>query len=168
MVRTDGGRTVTWLPNLLRWVDYHIFVPMEFRCARFACESSAIIERSRADLMKRRVTNRIGVHCNRDSLSCRHEKLSGIDLFTDRYGSHIESIRFKGYYRMAKGHEHDPIYSLSIYARFSANFSLSFPIRKIFKGKKDRCTVFGCNNDCLFRRKYTVKFSFGPKSGRKY
>ena len=141
---------------------------MEFRCARFACESSAIIERSRADLIKRRVTNRIGVHCNQDSLSCRHEKLSGIDLFTDRYGSHIESIRFKGYYRMAKGHEHDPIYSLSIYARFSANFSLSFPIRKIFKGKKDRCTVFGCNNDCLFRRKYTVKFSFGPKSGRKY
>ena len=37
---------------------------------------------------------------------------------------------------MPKGHEHDPIYSLSIYARFSANFSLSLPIRKIFKGKK--------------------------------
>ena len=37
---------------------------------------------------------------------------------------------------MPKGDEHDPIYPLSIYARFSANFCLSFPIRKIFKGKK--------------------------------
>ena len=51
---------------------------------------------------------------------------------------------------MPKGHEHYLIYSLSIYAHFSANLSLSFPIRKIFKGKKDRCAVFGCNNDCLF------------------
>ena len=33
------------------------------------------------------------------------------------------------------GNEHDPIYSLSIYARFLANFSLSFP-RIIVMGKK--------------------------------
>ena len=38
VVRTDG-RTVTWLPNFLGWVDYHIFLPMVFRFAR---ESSAI------------------------------------------------------------------------------------------------------------------------------
>ena len=35
-------------------------------------------------------------------------------------------------------------------------------------GKKDRCAVFGCNNDRLFPEKYTVKFSFCPKSARKY
>ena len=33
-----GGRTFTWLPNFLGWVDYFIFVPMVLRC-----ESSAII-----------------------------------------------------------------------------------------------------------------------------
>ena len=31
----------------------------------------------------------------------------------------IEFIRFKDYYGMPRGHEHDPIYQLSIYARFS-------------------------------------------------
>ena len=36
-----------------------------------------------------------------------------------RYSGHIEFIRFKEYYGMPRGHEHDPIYSLSIYARFS-------------------------------------------------
>ena len=38
VVRTDGqavGRcTVTWLPNFLGWLLYHIFLPMVFRCAR--------------------------------------------------------------------------------------------------------------------------------------
>ena len=39
------------------------------------------------------------------------------------YGGHIELIRFKKYYRMPRGHEHDPIYrSLRIYARFSGQF----------------------------------------------
>ena len=33
------GRTVTWWPNFLGWVDYYIFLPMAFRFAR---ESSAI------------------------------------------------------------------------------------------------------------------------------
>ena len=36
-----------------------------------------------------------------------------------RYSGHIEFIRLKEYYGMPSGHEHDPIYSLSIYARFS-------------------------------------------------
>ena len=31
-----------------------------------------------------------------------------------RYGGHIELIRFKEYYGMPRGHEHDPLYQLSI------------------------------------------------------
>ena len=38
------GRTVSWLPNFLGWVDYHIFLPMVLRCARFARESSATMK----------------------------------------------------------------------------------------------------------------------------
>ena len=34
--------------------------------------------------------------------------------------------------------------------------------------KKDSCAVLGCNNDRLFPQKYTLKFSFCPKSPRKY
>ena len=37
---------------------------------------------------------------------------SGIDPFY-RYGGHIESVKFKEYHGMPRGHEHDPIYSLS-------------------------------------------------------
>ena len=33
-------------------------------------------------------------------------------------------------------------------------------------GKKDCCAVFGCNNDCLFSEKYTVKFSVFLKARR--
>ena len=51
VVRMDGravGRcTVTWLPNFLGWVVYHIFLPMVLRCVRFARESPAIIIRFR-------------------------------------------------------------------------------------------------------------------------
>ena len=43
-----------------------------------------------------------------------------------RYGGHVELIRFKEYYGMPRGHEHDPIYSLSIYARFSGQFFFKF------------------------------------------
>ena len=40
----SGGRCrVTWLPNFLGWVVYHMLLPMVFRCARFVRESSAII-----------------------------------------------------------------------------------------------------------------------------
>ena len=51
---------------------------------------------------------------------------------------------------MPRGHEHDLIYSPSIYARFSDQFFFKFSLKKIVMGKKDRCAVFGCNNDCLF------------------
>ena len=63
------------------------------------------------------------------------------------------------------GHDHDPIYSLSIYVRFSGQLDL---LEKDCNVKKDRCAVFGCNNDRLFPEKYTLKFSFCPKSARKY
>ena len=42
------------------------------------------------------------------------------------YGGHIELLRFKEYYGMPRGHEHFPIYSLSIYARFSGQFFFKF------------------------------------------
>ena len=45
---------------------------------------------------------------------------------------------------MLRGHEHDPIYSLSIYARFSGQVFFKFFKKKIVMGKKDRCAVFGC------------------------
>ena len=48
-----------------------------------------------------------------------------IELFTDTTAS--ELIRFKEYYGMTKRHEHDPMYSRGIYARFSGNFSEHFP-----------------------------------------
>ena len=43
-----------------------------------------------------------------------------------RHDGHVELIRFKEYYGMPKGHKHDPIYSLSIYARFSGQFFFKF------------------------------------------
>ena len=59
-------------------------------------------------------------------------------------------------------------YTRSVFMRaFRANFSYVF-LEKDCNGKKDRCAVFGCNNDRLFPEKYTVKFSFCPKSARKY
>ena len=60
-------------------------------------------------------------------------------------------------------YEDDPIYLLSITRTFWANFSLSFPRKKIVMGKKDRCVMFGCNNDHLFPEKYTVSSLFAPK-----
>ena len=60
-------------------------------------------------------------------------------------------------------------YTRSVFTRaFRANFSLSSLKKRIVMGEKDRCAVFGFNNDLLFPEKYTVKFSFCPKSARKY
>ena len=58
------------------------------------------------------------------------------------------------------GHEHDPIYSLSIYARFSGQVFFAFSQKKIVMEKKDRCAVFGCNHNRLFPETNTLKFSF--------
>ena len=51
---------------------------------------------------------------------------------------------------------------------FTSAFRANFSYKKIVMRKKDRCAVFGCNNDRLFPEKYTVKFSFCAKSARKY
>ena len=37
---------------------------------------------------------------------------------------------------MSRGHEHDPIYSLSIYARFSGQFFFKVSYKKDCNGKK--------------------------------
>ena len=52
--------------------------------------------------------------------------LTAVNRPSHRYGGHIELIRFKEYYGMFKGHEHDLIYSLSIYARLSGRFFCKF------------------------------------------
>ena len=85
-----------------------------------------------------------------------------------RYGGHIELIRFKEHYGMPWGHQHYRLYLFSIYARFSGQFFFTFSQKKIVIGKKDRCAVFGCNHARLFPEKNTLKFSFCPKSARKY
>ena len=48
---------------------------------------------------------------------------------------------------MPRGHENIPTYSLSINVRLPKDF-----LEEDSKGKKDRCAVFGCNNDRLYPR----------------
>ena len=57
---------------------------------------------------------------------------------------------------MPRGHEHDLIYSLRFTRTFSVQFFFKFSQKKIVMGKKDRCAVFGLNNDHLFPQKYTL------------
>ena len=52
-----------------------------------------------------------------------------------QYGNHIELIRFKEYYGMPRGHEQDPIYSLTIYALLGPIFLYVF-LEKDCNGKK--------------------------------
>ena len=71
---------------------------------------------------------------------------------------------------MLRGHEHDQ-HTRSVYTCMRALFGPIFRyvfLEKDFNGKKDRCALFGCNYDLLFPEKYTVRFSFCPKSARKY
>ena len=92
-----------------------------------------------------------------------------IKLFTATAGGHIELMRFKEYsFIGCPGAMCTIRYTRSLFTRaFRANLRKVF-LEKERSGKKHRCTVFGCNNDCLFLEKYTVKFSFCPKSARKY
>ena len=73
---------------------------------------------------------------------------------------------------MPGGHEHGLMYSLTIYARFSGQFFFTFSKKKNVMGKKDRCAVFGCNNDRHFPEKYMVKdhtsFFEGIQGKQKY
>jgi len=52
-----------------------------------------------------------------------------------------------------------------IYVRFSGQFFSKFSQKKIVQcnGKKNRCAVFGCDNDRLFPEKYTLKSSLPEK-----
>ena len=50
-----------------------------------------------------------------------------------RYGGHIELIRFKDYYRMPRGHEQ---HFVCIFERFSGHFFLKFSQNKIVIAKK--------------------------------
>ena len=63
--RSGGRCTVTWLPNFLGWVVYHIFLPMVLRCARFARESSAIITKDQSPW----------------SIHLLHKHFTGLDTF---------------------------------------------------------------------------------------
>ena len=55
---------------------------------------------------------------------------------------------------MPRGHEHNLIYSLSIYTRFSGQFFFKFSQKKIVMGKKDLCAVIAFSreiyNEVLF------------------
>ena len=85
-----------------------------------------------------------------------------------RYGTHIQLIRFKEYYGLPREHEHDPIYSLSTYARFSGQFFLSSPTKRL---QWEKMIVVPCLDVIMvafFSEKYTVKFSFCPTNARKY
>ena len=63
-----------------------------------------------------------------------------------RYGSHIELILFKEYYRMPRGISKFRLYFRGLFG----TFSLKVFLEKDCNGKKDLCAVFGCNNDRLF------------------
>ena len=75
--RAVGPCTVTWLPNFLEWVAYHIFSPMVLRRARFARESSDITFRDcRLGIFSDNFSRNSCIHvqcttvcCNRDG--CR-------------------------------------------------------------------------------------------------
>ena len=92
-----------------------------------------------------------------------------IELFTATAGGHIELMRFKEYSFFGYPGAMCTIrYTRSLFTRaFRANLLKVF-LEKDCNGKKDRCAVFGCNNNRLFLEKYTMKFSFCPKSTRKY
>ena len=82
---------------------------------------------------------------------------SGIDLFTDT-AAILNQLDFKEY---QEAWARSDILTQHLRALFGPMFL------KVFLGKncnrqKDRCDVFGCNNDHLFPEKYTVTFSFCP------
>ena len=89
--RSVGRCTVTWLPNFLGWVDYHIFLPMVLRCARFARESPA----KKKDLLPKR--NRTPLAILAWSTRCVRDKI--INSLRENYlhilSFHMTSPKFK-------------------------------------------------------------------------
>ena len=75
-----------------------------------------------------------------------------IDLFTS---SILNKLHLRSILGMPRGHEHIPIYSLSINTRLSGHFFVKFSYNMnnnivMERKKKTRCAVLGCNNDRLF------------------
>ena len=68
---------------------------------------------------------------------------------------------------MPRGHEHNPIYSYQyLRALFGPNFLYVF-LEKDYNGKKkDRCAVFGRNNDCLSSREIYSEVLFFSRKAR--
>ena len=65
---------------------------------------------------------------------------------------------------MPRGHEHDPIYSHQYLRELVGQIFLPVFLEKDCNGKKDRCAVFGCNDDRLFDEKYTLSSLFARKA----
>ena len=63
---------------------------------------------------------------------------------------------------MPRGHEHDPIYSHQYLRELFRQFLPVF-LEKDCNEKKDRCAVFGCDDDRLFDEKYTLSSLFARK-----
>ena len=82
-----------------------------------------------------------------------------------RYGGHVELIGFKEYYGIPQG-----LWAWSdiLASVFPRSFRAKFSTKKIVMGKKDSCAAFGVIMTAFFDEKYTLKFSFYPKSARKY
>ena len=80
VVRTDGRCTVTWLPNFLGWVVYHIFSPTVLRCARFAGESSAKMKLR--TLEQRNLMPIVHIYLHQRHLSKTEGEITGILMWT--------------------------------------------------------------------------------------
>ena len=84
-----------------------------------------------------------------------------------RHGGHIELIGFKEYYGMPRGAWARSHILASVSTRaFRGQFFFKFSEKKIVMRKRDRCSVFGCNNDRLFPEKYIQWSSLFARKAR--
>ena len=84
--------------------------------------------------------------------------LTGINRPFYRYGSHIELLRFKEYYVLPMGHEHHPLYALSI-----RNMAFTFN----FSGKRRSLLyILITRHNDLFSR-YNLQSNYSKKNLRK-
>ena len=74
--------------------------------------------------------------------------MPGIDLFTDT-AAILNNLDLRSIMGCPGGMSTIRYTRISIYARFSGQFFFKFSLKKIVMGKKDRCAVFGCNNNRL-------------------
>ena len=76
-----------------------------------------------------------------------------LDLFTDT-AAILNLLDLRGIMGCPGGMSTIRCTRIIINARFSGPFFFNFFLKKDFNGKKDRCAVFGRNNDRLFPEKY--------------